>query len=48
MVDEVIDVYADPDGSEIFGSMVATRVGDKLVIGSVAHQALVCDIKYII
>ena len=48
MVKEIIDVYADPDGSEIFGSTVATRVDDKLVIGSVTHQAIVCDIKYIV
>ena len=48
MVEEIVDVYADPDGTEIFGSTVATRVGDKLVIGSVSHQAIVCDIKYIV
>ena len=48
MVEEIIDVYADPDGSEMYGSIVATRVDDKLVIGSVTHQAIVCDIKYIV
>ena len=48
MVSQVIDVYADPDGTETFGSTVATYVDGKLIIGTVNHQTVVCDSKYII
>ena len=48
MVSQVIDVYADPDGTEAFGCSVATYVDGKLIIGSVNHQMVVCDSKYII
>ena len=47
MVSEVIEVYADPDGSEAFGSTVATYAQEKLIIGTVTHQTVVCDSKYV-
>ena len=47
VVSEVIEVYADNDGSETFGASAATLVGDKLVIGTVWDQLVVCDAKYI-
>ena len=47
MVSEVIDVYGDPDGTEAFGCSVATYVDGKLLIGTVTHQMVVCDSKYI-
>lgn len=40
----VTQVYAD-DGRVIMGSSVAATYGGKLVIGSVFHKALVCDLK---
>ena len=43
----VIDVYADPDGTEAFGSSVATYVEGKLIIGTIYKQLVVCDSKYI-
>ena len=48
MVSQVIDVYSDPDGTEAFGCSVATYVDGKLIIGTVNHQMVVCDSKYII
>ena len=48
MVDEIVEVFADPDGSVTFGSTVATYVDGKLIIGTVSHQLAVCDSKYII
>lgn len=48
MVSEMIEVYADPDGSETRGSTVATYVNDKVVIGTLQDQLVVCDSKYII
>ena len=48
MVSQVIDVYGDPDGTEAFGCSVATYVDGKLSIGTVNHQMVVCDSKYII
>lgn len=47
MVSEIIEVYADPDGSEARGSSVATYVNGKVVIGTVFDQTVVCDSKYI-
>ena len=47
MVSDVIEVYADPDGSEAFGSTVATYADGKVVIGTVTHQTVVCDSKYV-
>ena len=47
MVDEIVEVYADPDGSEAYGSTVATYVDGKVIIGTVQHQLVVCDSKYI-
>ena len=47
MVSQVIDVYGDPDGTEAFGCSVATYVDGKLLIGTVTHQMVVCDSKYI-
>ena len=46
-VDRVIEVYADNDGDETFGASSATIVGDKLVIGTVWDQLVICDAKYI-
>ncbi|KAM4581215.1 serum paraoxonase/arylesterase 2-like [Odontesthes bonariensis] len=40
----VTQVYAD-DGNVIRGSSVATVYGGKLLIGSVFHKALCCDLK---
>lgn len=40
----VTQVYAD-DGHVIMGSSVATTYGGKLLIGSVYHKALCCDLK---
>ncbi|KAG7474524.1 serum paraoxonase/arylesterase 2-like [Solea senegalensis] len=40
----VTQVYAD-DGQVIMGSSVATTYGGKLLIGTVFHKALVCDLK---
>ncbi|XP_037532963.1 serum paraoxonase/arylesterase 2 [Nematolebias whitei] len=40
----VTQVYAD-DGHVIMGSSVATTYGGKLLIGSVFHKALCCDLK---
>ncbi|XP_028983846.1 serum paraoxonase/arylesterase 2-like isoform X2 [Betta splendens] len=40
----VTQVYAD-DGKVIMGSSVATTYGGKLLIGSVFHKALVCDLE---
>ncbi|KAK2844431.1 hypothetical protein Q5P01_011090 [Channa striata] len=40
----VTQVYAD-NGQVIMGSSVATVYGGKLLIGSVFHKALVCDLK---
>ncbi|XP_056237504.1 serum paraoxonase/arylesterase 2-like [Seriola aureovittata] len=40
----VTQVYAD-DGHVIMGSSVAATYGGKLLIGSVFHKALVCDLK---
>ena len=46
-VSEIIEVYADPDGSEARGSTVATYVNGKVIIGTVFDQTVVCDAKYI-
>ncbi|KAM3873664.1 serum paraoxonase/arylesterase 2-like [Diretmus argenteus] len=40
----VTQVYAD-NGSVIMGSSVAARYGRKLLIGTVYHRALCCDLK---
>ncbi|XP_040900312.1 serum paraoxonase/arylesterase 2-like [Toxotes jaculatrix] len=40
----VTQVYAD-DGHVIMGSSVATTYGGKLLIGTMFHKALVCDLK---
>ncbi|AWO96770.1 putative serum paraoxonase/arylesterase 2-like isoform 3 [Scophthalmus maximus] len=40
----VSQVYAD-DGQVIMGSSVAATYGGKLLIGSVFHKAVVCDLK---
>ena len=48
MVNQVVEVYADPDGTQAFGSTVATYVDGKLVIGTVTHQTVVCDSKYVL
>ena len=48
MVNQVVEVYADPDGTEAFGSTVATYVDGKLIIGTVTHQTVVCDSKYVL
>lgn len=40
----VTQVYAD-DGHVIMGSSVATIYGGKLLIGTVFHKALCCDLK---
>ncbi|XP_026229226.1 serum paraoxonase/arylesterase 2-like [Anabas testudineus] len=40
----VSQVYAD-DGQVIMGSSVATTYGGKLLIGSVFHKAVACDLK---
>ena len=42
---EVIEVYADNDGSEMFGAGAATLIRDKLVIGAVWDQLIICDVK---
>lgn len=47
MVSEIVEVYADPDGSEARGSTVATYVNGKVIIGTVEDQTVVCDSKYI-
>ena len=47
MVSEVVEVYADNDGSEMFGAGAATLVRDKLVIGAVWDQLIICDVKYV-
>ena len=47
MVEETIEVYADNDGSDVFGASAATLVGDKLVIGTVWNNLVVCDVKHI-
>ena len=47
MVSEIIEVYADPDGSQARGSSVATYVNGKVVIGTIADQLVACDSKYI-
>ncbi|KAM9852327.1 serum paraoxonase/arylesterase 2-like [Aulostomus maculatus] len=41
---EVTQVYAD-DGQVIIGSSVAATYGGKLLIGSVFHKALCCDLQ---
>ncbi|XP_008321724.1 serum paraoxonase/arylesterase 2-like [Cynoglossus semilaevis] len=41
---EVTQVYAD-DGQVIMGSSVAATYGGKLLIGTVFHKTLVCDLK---
>ncbi|KAM6909679.1 uncharacterized protein FYW49_011694 [Xenentodon cancila] len=41
----VTQVYLD-DGDVIIGSSVATTYGGKLLIGSVFHKAVCCDLKY--
>ena len=48
MVNEIVEVYADPDGSEARGSTVATYVNGKVIIGTVMDQTVVCDTKYIL
>ena len=48
MVNQVVEVYADPDGTQAFGSTVATYVDGKLIIGTVTHQTVVCDSKYVL
>jgi arylesterase/paraoxonase len=40
----VSQVYAD-DGSVLIGSSVAAPYGGKLLIGSVFHKALCCDLS---
>ena len=47
MVSEVIEVYSDSDGSEMFGAGAATLVRDKLIIGAVWDQLVVCDVKHV-
>ena len=47
MPGEIVEVYADPDGSEARGSTVATYANGKVVIGTVEDQLVVCDSKYI-
>ena len=47
MVSEVVEVYADNDGSEVFGAAAATLVRDKLIIGTVWDQLVVCDVKHV-
>ena len=47
MVSEVVEVYADNNGSEMFGAGAATLVRDKLVIGAVWDQLIVCDVQYV-
>ncbi|XP_061632376.1 serum paraoxonase/arylesterase 2-like isoform X1 [Phyllopteryx taeniolatus] len=42
----VTQVYAD-DGHVIIGSSVATTYGGKLIIGSVFHKALCCDLEQV-
>ena len=42
-VSEVRGVYAD-DGSQVYGSTVATNVSGKLYIGTITRNAVVCDI----
>ena len=46
MVSEVIEVYSDRDGSEMFGVGAATMIRDKLIIGAVSDQLIVCDVKH--
>lgn len=41
---EVEEVYAD-DGKELSGSSVAVVYGNRLLIGSVATHAVLCDMK---
>ena len=48
MPSEIVEVYADPDGSEARGSTVATYANGKVVIGTVEDQLVVCDSKYIL
>ena len=47
MVSEMVEVYADPDGSEARGSTVGTYANGKMIIGTVEDQLVVCDTKYI-
>ena len=46
MVSKVDEIYAD-EGTELFGSSVATFVKGKLVIGTVNAQTLICDVTYL-
>ncbi|XP_051813107.1 serum paraoxonase/arylesterase 2-like [Acanthochromis polyacanthus] len=41
---QVTQVYED-DGQVLIGSSVATTYGGKLLIGTVFHKALICDLK---
>ena len=46
MVSEIEEMYAD-DGSELIASTSATYAYGKLVIGTVRHQLMICDVNYL-
>lgn len=45
MLKDVIEVFLD-DGGEILASSVASMFKNRMVIGSVTSNPLLCDIKY--
>lgn len=45
MLKDVIEVFLD-DGKEIAASSVATVFKNRMVIGSITSNPLLCDIKY--
>ena len=47
MVSEVIEVFSDREGRRVAGAGAAMQVRDKLIIGAVLDQLVVCDVKYI-
>ncbi|XP_060580723.1 serum paraoxonase/arylesterase 2-like [Ruditapes philippinarum] len=46
LVDDVEEIYMD-DGTECSGSTVASYQKDKLIIGTVYKQTVVCNVKYL-
>ena len=46
LITDAVEVYLN-NGTEITGSSVAGVYGNKMIIGSIASQALVCDLIYV-
>ena len=46
LITDTIEVYLN-NGTEITGSSIAAVFGNKMIIGSIASQTLVCDLVYV-